>query len=79
MSEDLTVNIWEERDRLGVWVDDCPGNTVFEVWDDNARQMFEDGFFKRGKGFEESVIEYVKKTVLKGNKTKEDNNGNKKN
>lgn len=50
---DVKVETWEERDRLHIWVhykDDhplYPGKDVAEWWDDDARQMFEDGFFKR--------------------------------
>lgn len=54
------VGKWEERDRLGIWVTDTStGETVYEVWDDNARQLFTDGFFRSGKEFEESVLEYL--------------------
>lgn len=58
-----TVDIWEERDRLSIVVTDSNDNTVAEWWDDEARQMFEDGFFKAGIRKEvlaNSVIEYLK-------------------
>lgn len=46
---DLLVEVWEERDRLSVRVDDNKtGCLIAEWWDDDARQMFEDGFFKPG-------------------------------
>jgi len=62
--EGLLVDIWEERDRLGIWVTDAQtGDIVFEVWDDDARQLFEDGFFKPGKAFKESVVNYVKERI----------------
>jgi hypothetical protein len=65
MPDNLSVDIWEERDRLGIWATDLRrGKVEFEVWDDDARQMFEDGFFKQGKDFDESVREYFKKTFL---------------
>lgn len=54
------VNVWEERDRLSIVVSDefNGGKTVAEWWDDDARQMFEDGFFTRGN-IGESVMEYL--------------------
>lgn len=58
-ADDLTVEVWEERDRLHIAVVDEMGEYIAEWWDDEARQMFEDGFFARGKGLESSVIEYV--------------------
>lgn len=42
------VTVWEERDRLHIHVVKADGTTVAEWWDDDARQMFEDGFFKSG-------------------------------
>lgn len=45
--DDVVVNAWQERDRIGIWVDNkWTGKTIAEWWDDNAREMFEDGFFK---------------------------------
>jgi len=65
---DVAVHSWEERDRLGIWITDSgTDKTLAEWWDDDARQMFEDGFFKpgttrnqeiTGKAFEESVLDY---------------------
>ena len=53
--DDVRVEVWEERDRLhketGVYYQSW--------WDDDARQMFEDGFFKRGPKLEESVLDYA--------------------
>lgn len=46
---DLEIDVWEERDRLSIRVDDRKtGCRIAEWWDDDARQMFEDGFFKLG-------------------------------
>lgn len=57
------VDFWFERDRLGVWVtDNRMDKVVFEVWDDDARQLFEDGFFESGPGFKASVLLYLEET-----------------
>jgi hypothetical protein len=46
-SGDIVVDVWEERDRLSIRVEDAKtGCVVAEWWDDDARQMFEDGFFE---------------------------------
>ena len=46
---DVRVEAWQERDRLGIWITDNRNEkTIAEWWDDDARQMFEDGFFKGG-------------------------------
>lgn len=59
------VEVWEERDRLHIHL--LQGDrTVAEWWDEDAREMFEDGFFKRGKELEASVIEYAKSVGLLG-------------
>lgn len=56
---DVTVDSWEERDRFGIFVtDDRDGSTVAEWWDDDARQMFEDGFFEPGSWLADSVLRY---------------------
>lgn len=68
--EDVAIESWTERDRLGIWVTDKKtGKTIAEWWDDNARQMFTDGFFKEadytrsgtliGRRFEDSVLDYL--------------------
>jgi hypothetical protein len=59
MSGSLSVDVWEERDRLHIHVTDEKGNTVAEWWDDEAREMFEDGFFIRGKRLVASVLTYI--------------------
>ncbi len=59
------VDFWSERDRLGIWVTDKQKDKiVFEVWDDDARQLFEDGFVKPGEGLKESLLEYLKETKV---------------
>jgi hypothetical protein len=63
--ERYNVDIWTERDRLGIWVTDkLKDKVVFEVWDDDARQLFDDGFFRPGDGLKGSVLEYLKKTKV---------------
>jgi len=68
--EDVTVDSWVERDRIGIWVtDNRTGETIAEWWDNEAREMFEQGFFKEadytrhqkliGRDFEESVKDYL--------------------
>ena len=68
--DDVSVNSWQERDRLGIWItDNRTGSTIAEWWDDDARQMFEDGFFKPatftasgelgGPAFIDSVLDYA--------------------
>jgi len=67
---DVEVHAWQERDRLSIWVEDRrTGETIAEWWDDEARQMFEDGFFKPGvprcswekpgREFADSVLDYL--------------------
>lgn len=68
--DEVEVDTWKERDRLGIWVNDKKtGKTIAEWWDEDARQMFEDGFFKPGvpelshekpgREFIESVLSYL--------------------
>ena len=68
--DDVSVDSWVERDRIGIWVTDRKtNNTITEWWDDDARQMFEDGFFKPaaftssgelgGPQFIDSVLDYL--------------------
>lgn len=70
---DVRVDTTQERDRLGIWVTDTrTDKTIAEWWDDNARQMFEDGFFKPGvpqyswekpsPAFVDSVLDYLEDT-----------------
>jgi hypothetical protein len=61
--ERYDVDFWAERGRLGIWVTDkLKDKVVFEVWDDDARQLFDDGFLKPGDELKESVLEYLKDT-----------------
>lgn len=54
------INVWEERDRLHIeLVDIRNGKTIAEWWDDDARQMFEDGFFK-ARNLHQSVYDYLR-------------------
>lgn len=61
------VEVWEERDRCHIalwrrWMNE--DDIVSDWWDDDARQMFEDGFFKRGRQLAESVIAYAKEVGI---------------
>ncbi|AQU05316.1 hypothetical protein B1778_00825 [Dehalococcoides mccartyi] len=66
---DVKVETWQERDRLGIWLTDRRTDKVIaEWWDENAREMFEQGFFKpgmirqqaiTGRDFEKSVMAYA--------------------
>lgn len=53
------VTVWEERDNLQIVLWDADDNEVASWTDDDARQMFEDGFFDRRR-LEQSVIEYAR-------------------
>ena len=48
--EDVIVTVMEERDRLHIGIVDKATEQISyaDWWDDDARQMFEDGFFKAG-------------------------------
>jgi uncharacterized membrane protein (UPF0127 family) len=62
---DVSVDSWQERDRLGIWITDRRTDKVIaEWWDDDARQMFEDDFFKPGKQLSESVLDYAESVGL---------------
>jgi hypothetical protein len=59
-ASECKVSVWEERDRLHIHLYHGDENTtVAEWWDDDARSMFEDGFFKSGRDLTQSVIEYA--------------------
>lgn len=73
--EDVSVGAWQERDRLGIWIsDNRTGRTIAEWWDDEAREMFEQGLFKPGvpqyswekpgPGFVASVLDYAESVGL---------------
>ena len=58
--DDVRVEVWEERDRLHIGIQDKEtGDYYVSWWDDDARQMFEDGFFKPAPHLEGSVLEYA--------------------
>ena len=72
---DVTVETWQERDRLGIWITDRRTDKVIaEWWDEDAREMFEQGFFKPGvpqratekpsREFVDSVLEYAESMGL---------------
>jgi uncharacterized membrane protein (UPF0127 family) len=71
--DDVDVDSWVERDRIGIWVVDLrTDKTIAEWWDEEAREMFDQGFFKPaawiknqtlwGKEFRESVLDYLEHT-----------------
>ena len=67
--DDVEVDIWKERDRLSIVIRDKETQqiTYADWWDDEARQMFEDGFFVSGKGsraLEESVLKYAEEVGI---------------
>ena len=56
---EVIVTTWEERNRLHIAIEDVENDDILaEWWDDDARQMFEDGFFS-SKDLEGSVIDYA--------------------
>jgi rubrerythrin len=59
--DDVKVTVWEERDRLHIGIiDKATEQTSYgDWWDEDARQMFEDGFFSHKHGLENSVLEYA--------------------
>ncbi|MDP2729115.1 MAG: hypothetical protein Q8O55_01375 [Dehalococcoidales bacterium] len=61
--DQVRVEDWSERDRrhIGIQVIET-GEYLAGWWDEDAEQMFVDGFFKSGLGeraFEDSVLEYA--------------------
>jgi uncharacterized membrane protein (UPF0127 family) len=72
--KDVEIGTWAERDRVGIWLTDKDtGKTIAEWWDDDAREMFEQGWFKpgdirrqsiTGRVFEESVLDYAESVGL---------------
>ncbi|MGI0149762.1 MAG: hypothetical protein ACREDF_09570 [Thermoplasmata archaeon] len=64
--DEVEVAVWEERDRLHIHIRDkkTQQRTIAEWWDDDARQMFEDGFFKPGVELKRSVIRYAEEVGL---------------
>ena len=58
--DDVRVEVWEERDRLHIGIQNKEtGDYLASWWDDDAREMFEQGFFKRRPSLEESVLSYA--------------------
>lgn len=58
--DDVRVEVWEERDRLHIGIQNKEtGDYLKSWWDDDAREMFEQGFFKSGPKLKESVLEYA--------------------
>lgn len=58
--EDVRVEVWEERDRLHIGIQNKEtGEYLVSWWDDEARDMFKEGFFESGRGLEESVLDYA--------------------
>ena len=58
--DDVRVEVWEERDRLHIGIQDKEtGDYYMSWWDDEARIMFVHGFFKSGTKLEESVLDYA--------------------
>jgi hypothetical protein len=58
------VTVWEERDRLHIGITKDGAPVDVDWWDDDAREMFEDGFFKSGRNLKSSVIDYAKEHGL---------------
>lgn len=76
---DVEIGTWAERDRMGIWLTDKRTDKIIaEWWDEDAREMFEQGFFKPGDirqqtitggVFEESVLDYAESVgILAGGK-----------
>lgn len=61
---EYAVSVWEERDRLHIYLTGTDG-TDRSWWDDDARRMFEDGFFT-SSDIEGSVIDYAREHGLLG-------------
>ena len=58
--DDVRVEVWEERDRLHIGIQNKEtGDYLASWWDDEAREMFEQGFFKSEPELKESVLEYA--------------------
>ena len=80
--DDVSVDSWVERDRIGIWVTNRrTQKTVAQWWDEEAHAMFEAGFFKPatftssgelgGPEFINSVLDYlVEMDVIEGEKPK---------
>jgi hypothetical protein len=61
---EVKVVKWDERDRLWIAVQDIrTGQVIAEWWDQDAADMFEDGFFDR-RNLDRSVIDYLSERVI---------------
>jgi hypothetical protein len=58
------VDVWEERDRLVITLHDIESGKTWTWADEDAREMFDDGFFKSGRDLEASVVAYAKEMEL---------------
>lgn len=68
--EDTTLTVWAERDRLHVALylkaDEDRSDPLLDIWDEDARQAFEDGFLKAGwlkdedRVLKQSAFDYAK-------------------
>ena len=56
---EYTIKTFIERDRIGIWVNDINDKTIFEIWDNGARNLIEDGFIDFGN-LEISILDYLK-------------------
>ena len=56
---EYTINTFIERDRIGIWVNDIDDKTIFEIWDNETRDLIEDGFIDFGN-LEISILDYLK-------------------
>ena len=60
--DDVRVEVWEERDRLHIGIQNKEtGDYLASWWDNEAREMFDQGFFKREPRLKESVLSYAEK------------------
>lgn len=58
--DNVRVEVWEERDRLHIGIQDKEtGDYYASWWDNDAREMFEQGFFKSEPELKESVLDYA--------------------
>ena len=62
--DDLELHTWFERDRSCVELRvEATDQTVFEIWDDDCVQAFEDGFLDH-RNLKESAFEYAQNLGL---------------
>lgn len=58
--KDTELSVWEERDRLHIRLIQVNNNkTLAEWWDEDAREMFTDGFFE-SRDLHGSVFDYCR-------------------